>query len=136
MKTTLFAVTLLAAVMSSGGIYASEVNASANADFERGLAYDNGKGVSQDYAQAAAWYRKAAEQGHADAQYNLGVLYYNGQGVPQDYQQAYAWSSVAAANGHTDAVTSRDIMATRLTPAMLGEAKALATRYFERTRPK
>ncbi len=28
-----------------------------------GFMYDNGQGVPQDYAEAAKWYRKAAEQG-------------------------------------------------------------------------
>jgi len=64
-----------------------------------GAMYENGRGVPQDYAQAAAWYRKAAEQGLADAQYNLGVLYYSGQGVPQDYAQTVALLSKAAAQG-------------------------------------
>ena len=30
-----------------------------------GLMYDNGRGVTQDYAKAVKWYRKAAEQGYA-----------------------------------------------------------------------
>jgi hypothetical protein len=50
--------------------------------------YDQGHGVPQDYAQAAIWYRKAAEQGLALAQSNLGVLYEEGRGVPKDYAQA------------------------------------------------
>jgi TPR repeat protein len=49
-----------------------------------------GWGVPQDYAQAAIWYRKAAEQGSAEAQFNLGLLYDNGLGVPLDYSQAAA----------------------------------------------
>ncbi len=40
--------------------------------------YANGQGVPQDYAQAVAWYRKAAEQGYAKVQTNLGVMYANG----------------------------------------------------------
>ena len=44
-----------------------------------GFAYSNGLGVGQDYAQAAAWYRKAAEA----AQNDLGLMYRNGKGVPQ-----------------------------------------------------
>jgi hypothetical protein len=55
--------------------------------------YYNGKGVPQDYAEAARWYRKAADQGNADAQNNLGVMYGNGQGVPQDYVRAHMWFS-------------------------------------------
>ena len=59
--------------------------------------YDIGHGVPQDYAQAAFWFRKAAEQGDAEAQYDLGDLYDEGQGVPQDYAQAAAWYRKAAA---------------------------------------
>ena len=53
-----------------------------------GEMYFLGKGVKQDYQEAAKWYRKAAEQGRANAQYNLGFMYENGQGVIQDYQEA------------------------------------------------
>lgn len=53
--------------------------------------YYEASGVPQDYAEAAKWYRKAAEQGISLAQFNLGTLYYNGQGVPQDYAEAYKW---------------------------------------------
>ena len=42
--------------------------------------YDDGQGVAQNYAEAARWYRKAADQGNASAQLNLGVSYYDGQG--------------------------------------------------------
>ena len=43
----------------------------------------NGRGVSKDEAEAAKWFRKAADQGHAAAQYNSGYAYDNGQGVPR-----------------------------------------------------
>ncbi len=61
-----------------------------------GEMYFLGKGVKQDYQEAAKWYRKAAEQGSANAQYNLGFMYKNGQGVKQDYQEAAKWYSKAA----------------------------------------
>ena len=35
----------------------------ADAQFELGFCYANGKGVEQDQAEAVSWYRKAAEQG-------------------------------------------------------------------------
>ena len=50
-----------------------------------------GRGVTQDYQQAARWFRLAADQNHPDAQYNLGFLYYYGRGVAQDYLQAEDW---------------------------------------------
>jgi hypothetical protein len=99
------------------------------AQFNLGVMYDNGQGVPQDYAQAGYWYRKAADQGQADAQYNLGVMYEYGHSVPQDYQQAYFWYHLAAGHSATERnhermVRSRDMMAARLTPAQLIQAKA------------
>jgi hypothetical protein len=61
--------------------------------------YYDGQGVPQDYAQAAAWHRKAAEQGDAVAQGSLGLMYVGGQGVPQDYAQAATWFRKAAEQG-------------------------------------
>jgi TPR repeat protein len=66
-----------------------------------GRAYEKGEGVPQDYAQAALWFRKAAEQGNAEAQFILGDLYYEGKGVPQDYTQAALWYRKAAEQGDT-----------------------------------
>src|SRR5690606_31608179 len=54
----------------------------------------------QDYRQALAWFRKAAEQGEAAAQHGLGNRYYHGQGVPQNYQQALEWYRKAAEQGY------------------------------------
>jgi len=71
----------------------------ANEQFEMSRRYYEGDGVPQDDAQAAAWLRKAAEQGYAMAQFNLGIMYANGQGVPQDDAQAVAWLRKAAEQG-------------------------------------
>ncbi len=89
--------------------------------------YDQGLGVTQDYAKAVKWYRKAAEQGNAGAQYNLGVMYGKGQGVPQDYAKAHMWYNLAASRflpgeGHDRAVKNRDIVAAKMNPAQIAEA--------------
>lgn len=76
---------------------------SAQAQCQLGMIYDFGDGVRTDYAQAEAWYRKAAQQGNPDAQFMLGGLYHFGHGVPQDSDQAFAWIMKAAQQGHTDA---------------------------------
>lgn len=68
-----------------------------------GWMYTVGKGVTQDYAKAAAWFLKAAEQGDADGQYDLGNDYYLGRGVPQDYALAIAWHRKAADQGNAAA---------------------------------
>ncbi len=48
----------------------------ARAQYELGGLYNMGKGVEQDYEQAAKWYRRAALQNDADAQCSLGNMYY------------------------------------------------------------
>ena len=62
-----------------------------------------GEGVAQDYAKAAAWYEKAAQQGDAKAQFSLGNGYYFGEGVEQDYAKAVAWFDKAAQQGLAEA---------------------------------
>jgi TPR repeat protein len=61
--------------------------------------YRKGEGVQQDSKQAAAWYRKAADQGDTVAQFNLALMYHEGQGVQQDFKQAAAWYRKAADQG-------------------------------------
>jgi TPR repeat protein len=75
----------------------------AAAQFNLGILYKDGQGVPQDFAQAAVWFRKAAEQGDAHAQFCLGALYSFGQGVPQDYAQAAVWYRKAAEQGDAGA---------------------------------
>ena len=65
--------------------------------------YAKGRGVRQDDAQAAQWFRKAAEQGVAQAQYNLAVMYAKGRGVRQDGEQAVQWFRKAAEQGYPQA---------------------------------
>ena len=73
----------------------------ARARFMVGLMYLQGRGgVPQDYAQAAVWFRLAADQGDASAQYSLGNIYREGEGVPQDDVQAVKWFRLAADQGN------------------------------------
>ena len=71
----------------------------ANAQFSLGLRFANGQGPGLDYAQAAHWYLKAAEQSHAVAQFNLAVMYAEGQGMPVDKHQSLLWLRRAAELG-------------------------------------
>jgi hypothetical protein len=77
----------------------TEQERSAEDYFNRGVAYEKGQGVAQDYRQARQWYEKAAAAGHAHAMSNLGRLYQHGQGVAQDYGQARQWYEKGAAAG-------------------------------------
>jgi hypothetical protein len=75
----------------------------ANGQFSLGLKCAEGHGAAPDYAQAAQWYLKAANQNHSSAQFNLGVLYAKGQGMPRDTAESVSWIQKAAQLGHAGA---------------------------------
>ena len=65
-----------------------------------------------DYAAAALWYRKAAEQGLVNAQYNLAHMYEQSHGVPRDYAMSAAatWYRRAADQGYDAAQSNLGIL--------------------------
>ena len=67
-------------------------------------------GPESDAAEAAKWYRLAAEQGHAIAQNNLGGMYADGRGVPQDDAEAVRWYRQAAVQGAAEAQYNLGLM--------------------------
>ena len=67
--------------------------------YKKGAAFHDQGNVTE----AAKWYRKAAEQGHAEAQLWLGNCYYLGEGVPKDEAEAERWWRKAAEQGQADA---------------------------------
>ena len=74
-----------------------------DAEFLVGTKYELGNQVKKDPAQAAEWYRKAAEKGDVRAQHSLGVLYEYGNGVPTDAGIAVQWYRKAAEKGFAPA---------------------------------
>jgi len=82
----------------------------ANADYEVGQMYLNGRGTSQDYEKGAHWLKKVANikgncyfegcRTQRDAQYLLATLYYKGSGVTQDYKEAFRLFKEAAYRKH------------------------------------
>jgi len=57
--------------------------------------YEQGQGVLQNYAEAAKWHLKAAEQDNGLAQTSLGRMYDLGLGVPQNCIRAHMWFNLA-----------------------------------------
>ena len=57
-------------------------------------------------AEAAKWWRRAAEQGNDEAQNNLGIMYYRGEGVPEDCVEAMYWFRKVVAQGGRSATSA------------------------------
>ena len=51
---------------------------------------------TRSFEEAAKWFKKAADKGHAESQYNLGRQYYHGDGVKQNFGEAAKWFRKAA----------------------------------------
>jgi TPR repeat protein len=89
--------------------------------------------VPKDFAEAAKWYRKAADQGDSSAQFKLGNMYNEGRGVPQDFVLAYLWLNLAASQASAALQRhygiSRDLVAKKLLPQQLAEAQRLAREW-------
>src|SRR5665213_1534735 len=75
----------------------------AAAQVRVGEQYAAGTGVTQDYAQAAEWYRKAADQNYVAGEIHLADLYRDGDGVTRDKAQAAEWYRKAADQGDPSA---------------------------------
>ena len=89
-----------------------------------------GRGVPQNYREAASWCLRAANQGNSESQYMLGLLYNKGQGVPEDFIEAYKWLNLAATRASGPkrefSYRIRDSVATKISRAQIAKAQALA----------
>ncbi|MDO9307423.1 MAG: tetratricopeptide repeat protein [Deltaproteobacteria bacterium] len=72
-------------------------------EYMLGIMFEKGQGAKTDFAEAAAWYLKAADKGNAAAQYRLGRLYERGQGVEQNREEALKMYRKSARQGYQDA---------------------------------
>ncbi len=67
-----------------------------NAQYNLAVMYDQGHGVARNPAQAALWYRKAADGGMPAAMVNLGTLMMATARGPADLVAVYKWFAIAA----------------------------------------
>ena len=93
------------------------------------MAYDNGRGVPEDPAEAADWYGKSAEQVTVDAQINLSGMYITGRDIPKDYVQAYKLADIAAAASDATAVSNIALVAKIMSPAQIAEGRRQAAAW-------
>jgi len=66
-------------------------NGDSETQFVVGVLYYMGRGVSQNPAEAAMWFRKAAEQGCLEAQSLLEEMYFQRLMAVEDYSEAIEW---------------------------------------------
>jgi localization factor PodJL len=76
----------------------------ANALFEIGARFSDGRGVEADLAEASKWYRLSADRGLAPAQYRLGNMLEKGTGIERDLGQAVSYYKRAAEAGNASAM--------------------------------
>ena len=98
----------------------------AKSQYNLGVMYRDGQGVTQDYKTAVKWYRLAAKQGHALSQGKLSVIYALGKGVIKDLVYAHMWGNIAATNRYKLGAKVRDSVAKKMTPSQIEEAQKLA----------
>jgi len=67
----------------------------AQAQYDLGYMYEEGRGVKQDSTKAMQCYLKAAEQGHAKAQYELGLMYARLPVNKKNEEEAIRWIQTA-----------------------------------------
>lgn len=65
-----------------------------------GMAYRDGKGVTQDYEESLKWYRRAADQGSGEGLDNVGFMYLRGWGVPENAAIATAFFRASSDKRH------------------------------------
>ena len=81
--------------------------------------------MAKDSNEAARWFRKAAEQGHAPAQSNLGAMHFAGEGMERNKIKARAWVQLAADQGLEDAKRNLAVIESQMTDQEKAEAMAL-----------
>lgn len=82
--------------------------------------------VYKNFAEAAKWYRKVAEQGDANAQRNLGMYYIQEK---RDNVRGYAWILLSVKNGLEDSTSKLAELEKQMDKGEIERAKKLAEEY-------
>jgi len=70
------------------------------AQYNVGLIYANGLGITADIEEASKWYEHSARQGYGVAQFNLAILYDSKEDITGDYaKKAKFWYEQAVHSG-------------------------------------
>ncbi len=75
----------------------------APAQFNLGIIYLNGQGVTKNVQKAIDYFMLASDQNYGNAQFQIGNLYFNGEEIPKNLDRALSFYKSACNNGHQDA---------------------------------
>jgi FkbH-like protein len=84
----------------------SAIAGMSEAQYRLATFYERGKGIIRSPADAAAWYRRAAAQGHSGAEFALSLMYLHGQHVPR----TKAWYRAATRSDESAAARNRETL--------------------------
>ena len=122
---------------SDEGVTRSRADAVAgDAESQFGLAFSLAAS-QQNYAEAAEWYFKAADQDHRLAQFNLADRYGRSSmtgsemDVSESRIECYKWFKLAAAQGYGDALARSDSATLRMTHEEVAEGNRRVTVFGE-----
>ncbi len=90
---------------------------------------------ARDFASAATWFERAAEQGDGDAQFLLGRMHYDGNSLTVDVVTAYQWFAIAAVSGVVVAPRYRDGLARDMTEEQVADGQRRADEWLARFPP-
>jgi TPR repeat protein len=94
------------------------------AQYNLGILYQYGLGVSQDVSEAVKWYMKSADAGFGDASLHLGDLYANGFFGEPDHAAAMVWYEKAQEQGAAGAETRLAAIRARMIPEIPGTSQS------------
>jgi localization factor PodJL len=92
------------AAITSPALRLAAANGDPSAEYEVGIRFAEGRGVTQNFEEAARWLDRAARAGIVPAQFRLGSLYEKGLGSKKDIEAARKLYVTAAEKGHAKAM--------------------------------
>ena len=104
----------------------------AEAQYNLGLIYSRGEGITRDDKEATKWYKLSAEQHVTGAQSNLGLMYERELGVAQNYIEAHKWFNIARIKGIKIGHKNVTIVEKKMTPGQIIIAVGLAREWLEK----
>lgn len=102
----------------------------SNAQYNLGVLYHQGMGVTKNTELAFNWYRAAAARNHPEAQYNLGIAHIEGEGARYDPRLATRYFKRAAQQGVMEASYNLGLIYEN---GLLGQPQPNQALYWYRT---